>query len=371
MHLLRVWVAGAGVNVGELSAPEPTLDWAGYDSKGAFVAAGSNTLAELPPSVRTDLILPFERVLLTTVTLPKQNRRQLQRVVPYALEDRLLTAPEHSHCALGVTSGNVWPVAVVDRPWLQQVLATVRSQRTVHAVWPGWYWLPVGARLWLGAEGWSRSHIHQGDYLSEMPRTDDAEPLLDADDYSWESLDWARRQPDAQAINLLQGSFSTQPSAHGSKSPWRLTTVLALAVLLISYGQLGWSVHQKSKEAKALTARINDSFYKVFPASATIVDPVLQVERKLKESSSGAGAASADDFLVMLNTAAGFVRPQGPAAGIDYAAGELQLRVRLQASDASAMPAAAQAAGMRIESQAPTKPDDPTLIKLRRAGEPS
>lgn len=363
MHLLRVWVPAAGLEDAEL-----LLEWAAYDARGALLDTGRSVLAELPAAGRTDLVLAFERVLLTTVTLPKQNRRQLQRVAPFALEDRLLTAPEHSHCALGVPSGLVWPVAVVERSWLSGVLAAVRALRPVHAVWPGWYWLPVGARLWLGSEGWSRPHAHQGEYLLEQPAVDDGDPLATADDYTWETLAWQRRSPDGQAINLLQGSLAGQPRVAGKGSPWRWTAALAAAVVLLFYGQLGWSVWQGKQQVKRLNSGINATFYQVFPASASIVDPILQVERKLKEQGSGSGAPPPDDFLVMLDSTAGFIRSNGPVAGIDYSNGELQLRVPMTASAAEAMTQGARAAGMELQTLPPAKADEPVLIKLRRTG---
>lgn len=366
MHLLRVWVPAAG-----LDDAERLLEWAGYDARGSLLDSGSCVLAELPAAARTDLVIAFERVLLTSVTLPKQNRRQLQRVVPYALEERLLTAPEHSHCALGNGSGPLWPVAVVERSWLSGVLAAVRVWRPVQAVWPGWYWLPVGARLWLGSEGWSRPQAHQGEYLLEAPTVDDSDPLAAGDDYSWDTLAWQRRSPDGQAINLLQGSFAGQPRLAGAASPWRWTAALAAAVLLLFYGQLAWSVWQGKQQVKRLNSAINASFYQVFPASASIVDPLLQVERKLKEQGSGSGVPAPDDFLVMLDSAAGFVRSNGPLAGIDYSKGELQLRLSMAASAAEAMTQGARAAGMELQTLPPAKAEDPMLVKLRRAGEAS
>lgn len=363
MHLLRVWVPAAG-----LDDAEQPLEWAAYDGRGTLLDAGRNLLTQLPAANRTDLVLPFERVLLTTVTLPKQNRRQLQRVVPFALEDRLLTAPEHSHCALGEPAGPLWPVAVVERSWLSGVLAAVRAQRPVQAVWPGWYWLPVGARLWLGQEGWSRIQRHQGAYLLERPVVDASDPLAGSDDYSWETLAWQRRTPDGQAINLLQGTFAGQPRVAGARSPWRWTAALAAAVVLLFYGQLAWSVWQGKQQIKRLNSGINAAFYQVFPASASIVDPVLQVERKLKEQGNAAGLPPPDDFLVMLDTASGFMRSSGPVAGIDYSNGELQMRVSMAASAVEAMTPAARAAGMELETRPPAKADDPMLIKLRRVG---
>ena len=366
MHLLRVWIPAAG-----LDDPEQLLEWAGYDARGNLLDAGSSTLAALPAASRTELVLALERVLLTSVSLPKQNRRQLQRVVPFALEDRLLTAPENSHCALGEPSGQLWPVAVVERSWLAAVLAAVRAHRAVQAVWPGWYWLPVGASLWLGSEGWCRTQLHQGDYLLQRAVPDDNDPLAVADDYSWETLAWQRRTPDSHAINLLQGSFAAQPRAVGAKSPWRWTAALAAAVVLLFYGQLGWSVWQGKQQVKQLNSAINAAFYQVFLPSASIVDPILQVERKLKEQGGGASVPPPDDFLVMLNSASAFIRSNGPAAGIDYSAGELQLRLSMAASAAEAITPAARAAGMIVETLPPAQADEPMLIKLRRAGDAS
>lgn len=358
MYLMRVWVPSEGL----VEGAEQSLQWAGFDQKGTLLQQGAHLLAELPTANRYELCLPFDRVLLTSVTLPKQSRHQLLRVVPFALEDKLLSSPELSFCALGQPSGSLWPVAVVDKNWLVNVLAIFRaSGRAVHAVWPGWNCLPVHSAVWLGHEGWLRNDKNQGVYLTEMP----------ADDvvcFAGDEGAWRARNPDADAINLLQGSLAGQPKVAGAKNPWRWTAALALAVLLLTYGQLGWRVYQQKKEAKTLTTQINQNFYKVFPESATMVDPLLQLERKVQESSSGGSTLPPDDFLALMNKSAKLVAGHGSAAGVEYRAGELQLSLKLQASEVNALTTTALAAGLKVEPQSPEKLGDPIPLKIRAAG---
>lgn len=360
MHLLRVWIPAAG-----LDDPEPLLSWSAFDAKGHYLGQGEATLADLPDSARTELILPFERVLLTTADLPKQSRRQLQRAVPFALEDRLLSSPEQSHCALGEPAGTQWPIAVVDRAWLNAVVNAFREAfRPVHAAWPAWYWLPPDGCLWLGQEGWQRHGLHHGEYLVEPP----ADEL---DVFSGETWEWQRRGPDSHAINVLQGDFAPQARTAGGKSPWRWTAMLAVAVFLVNYGQLIWEVVALKQQVKSLTSELNAGFYKVFPASATAVDPVLQVERKVQEASAGPGAAPSDDFLVMLNKTASFMSRPGTPVGVEYQSGELQIRTQMQASAANAAVSSAQLAGFTADLQPGATPDAPQVIRLRPATQPA
>lgn len=357
MHLLRVWIPSAGLLESEL-----LLDWASFDSKGKLVTQGQNTLGDLPPASRHELWLPFDRVLLTTVSLPKQSRHQLQRVAPFALEDKLLSSPELSHCALGHAEGNVWSVAVVEKNWLLPVLATFRATgRVVNAVWPAWNALPVGAAVWLGSEGWWRNEKHLGAYLTSVPEDD----VLC---FKPGNQEWRGRNPDGEAINLLQGSLAGQPRVAGAKSPWRLTAVLASAVVLLFYGQLGWGVYQQNKQAKSLSRELNQNFYKVFPESATMVDPLLQLERKIQEAGSGGGMPPADDALVLLNKATPLVAGHGLVKGLEYTTGELKLSLKLEAQQLEELTGKAKAAGLMLRSDLPAKVDDPTTLKLRPVG---
>lgn len=362
MHVLRVWIPAEGITDAAIE-----LEWGAYDSRGQLLEQGAAPLAALPESARTELIVPFARVLLTQVSLPRQNRRQLLRVVPFALEDRLLSSPENSHCALGEAVAGQWPVAVVERSWLAGLLEQVRAVRPVHAVWPGWYWLPPGSTLWDGSEGWCRSQMHQGDYVVEAPAADD----LLAATYTWTQLDWRQRQPDAAAINLLQGSFASQPRSAGSKNPWRLTAALAAAVLLLAWGQLAWQVWQGQAQQKQLTAQLRSGFYKVFPASASMVDPLLQVERRLQEQAAGPSAAPADDFMSLLRQVAPLARTAGPIKSIEYREGELQMQVQASASAADALASGLNKRGVQAQVQPAGAADQPQRISVRAVQEAS
>ena len=352
MQILRVCIPASGFEQAEAQQV-----WALLDGKGAVLQRGESSPAQWPAADRLELVLPFERVLLTEVDLPKQSRRQLQRVLPFALEDRLLSPPEQSHCVLGEPQGTLWPVAVVERAWLDGVLNQLRLfGRTPQALWPAWYLLPVGTLLWQGGEGWLRRTQHQSEYLTTI----EAE-LTVLEPAGWDAC---VAEVDRQAIDLSAGSVA--PGEAKSMDPrWRLTLALVAALLLVNWGQLAWQVFGLKKQVAAYKRDINTAFYDVFPLSATVVDPVLQLKRKLQDSASGPAPLADDDFLNLFNRANPALGKTGVPAAVKYADGVLHVDIHAGASAVTAAVADLQAAHLRAEPVAGATPDAPTTLNIR------
>ncbi len=74
------------------------------------------------------LLIPAERVLATAVSLPARTRRQLQRALPFAVEEKLAIDLDRVHIASStLRPDEVSRVRVVDPEYLDSALAKLRS----------------------------------------------------------------------------------------------------------------------------------------------------------------------------------------------------------------------------------------------------
>ncbi len=75
--------------------------------------------AELIQDRRVVILLPVEQLYLGLVAVQTKNRKQLEKAIPYALEDDLTQDIEDLHFALGKrTENREIPVAVISKPIL-------------------------------------------------------------------------------------------------------------------------------------------------------------------------------------------------------------------------------------------------------------
>jgi type II secretion system protein L len=106
-------------------AREPQVRWVLRDDAG--VEDGVAPLAELPRADQTILVLPFARVAFVRAALPHGPARRLAKLAPFAIEDEIVSAPERVHCAVIDAAGDERLIAVLERDWLESVLAELAS----------------------------------------------------------------------------------------------------------------------------------------------------------------------------------------------------------------------------------------------------
>jgi type II secretion system protein L len=99
-----------------------------------------------------------------------------------------------------------------------------------------------------------------------------------------------------------------------------------LAIFLIGLNAYRW---QLESQASALRASMQNAFRSAFPGES-LVEPVLQARRHLRELRARAGQASPDDFSVLNAQAAQLLAatPVGSLAGIEYRDAALTLKFK-------------------------------------------
>ncbi len=275
---------------------------------------------------RVLLIIPNEDVVLTSVTIPSKNKKQLLQAIPFALEDNLAEDIEELHFAIfqekpqGETH-----VAVINRDRLDDYLSLLKDNGlTAHFVLPQVLVQTIKKDAWSLLESHDNSVSDSDNQATVSVRLnkyagffsdksllelfiqqleeDKPELLLsniaadelpkELQDIALEALDPAQvfyeSANSAIDLNLLSGFVSNKKESHINWKAWRPAFVIASMLLATWIGILGWQNTKLQKQRKQLDQSINNLFTATFPKSR-IVDPAQQMASKLNQLKKNAG----------------------------------------------------------------------------------
>ena len=337
--------------------------WMLFDARGAQLRSDVGPLADVPRVAEVEAVLPAERVLFARLKLPRVNAATIRELLPYAVEDRLLADPAHIHAVAGPTNTHGETlVAVVDREWLQSMLAALaaaglRPRRAwcesallaggsgdwhlvcgaargmlvddegVSATFDRAEALPLALRIALD-ESAARGerprivHVHAagGAALPDLARWSTDAGVGFAAGAPWEEI--AAGQPSRVAIDLLQGELGRAGSGR-----WRVpraALALAATLVIVQVGLTAADAWRAQREHDALTQRREAIFRRAFPEARVVVDPELQMARNLAELRASRGQAAGDAFLAELTRIAR--EPRGKVQTVEYANGRAVAR---------------------------------------------
>lgn len=364
MTLLRIYCS--------LPDPPQHCRWALING-GVKPVLGEGRLAELPRRAeRVQLVIPAAQVLITRARLPPAARRRADSVLAFAVEEETAGAPEANQVSwLGSVehaAGNTEVLAVVDRQglarWRDALGAVGIHAYEVHCEMLLLPWAPgEWSFAWDGHEGFVRSgefegaatdcgdrkvpplslrllldaasaHKSRPDSIALYVTTPDAAPDIEA----WQrSLgialrfagpwDWRAAAPDAgiafvrerQRWRLLAGV-----AARLRLAAWIAAGALAIhAVALVT----DWTL--LAGQQRALRQQMEARFRAAFPDAVAVVDPALQMRRKLAEARHAAGLSDSGDFLPLLEQIAAGMKelPAGSVRVASYEGGRITLEL--------------------------------------------
>ena len=126
-------------------------------------------------------------------------------------------------------------------------------------------------------------------------------------------------------------------------------TLIMHAVVLVAH----WST--LASEQRALRQQMESRFRSTFPEAVAVVDPVLQMRRKLAEARSTAGVSDSGDFLPMVESVAVAMKsaPAGALRLLTYEGGRLTLELAaIDEGNVSRIVAQLKQSGLGVERSA-------------------
>lgn len=319
-------------------------EWAIMDDKQAVLDSGAAPLRQ-PPGGACELLIANDLVLLDRIPAPAAQQRRIASALRFLVEDSAIPDPERLHvAAAGASARDTVCVGIVDRQWMEQMLARLERAglvarsaypecllpdllpRTWTVVWNGdggfartaamegfaldradQGGLPVALRLAMNA---ARAAASVPERLVLRVAVDAAPP--EAEKWSaalgipvepgpaWRWTD-AWRDP---GLDLLQGEFAPRSIERGWTRALRRPAILAGALAIVGVAGIAADWGAKAHERRALTAEMQAIFRAAFGESAVVVDAPLQMDRALTQLRRQAGQIVADNFLALFGAVA-------------------------------------------------------------------
>jgi general secretion pathway protein L len=365
MTILQIYLPESGLT----NDSETSLRYALRANTGELQRHGTGQLSDMPNADRVDIIVPASLVLFTEVKLPPVRGQKLRQLLPFAVEEKILSDPDQVQVAAGARDETgMTRVAVVDRAWLDASCERLRQvgQRPENGyaetclpdlepnawtlIWDGregFVRTAVGAGLALDSMGDNgapfslRRAVEEARSNARLPEkiilraTDAAASVPDLQLWTTQlgvsvvpGQDWhwaPRFLNTANAINLLQGDYA--PSSSVRELLPQLRPILLLAGLIIGAQVLATSVDwfRLNYEKKTLTSEMNKTFKSAFPNASVVVDAPLQMQRNLGELRRASGQSQPYDFLPLLAKTLPLISSATGVASIGYDQGTLKV----------------------------------------------
>lgn len=398
MSLLRLYAAA--------DAATAHCAWSLVDDAGATLS-GAGPLSELPRHAgKVQLVLPAATVMISRVRLPAgAAMHRAGSTLAFAIEEQLATEPDDCMVLRLGRTGDEDVVAAVDKADLQRWrealdAAGIRSYdvlcETLMLPMQGDDW----SLAWDGREGHLRSGMLEGAATDGGDRSnpplslqlllDDARsrgaapaairvypatPGSAPDLGAWQQAlgvplqamapwNWRNAGVDAGAVLLRERrrwQGLTGLSGRLRPAAWLLGIALSLhAAALVS----DWML--LAGEQRALRQGMEARFRTLFPEAVSVVDPALQMRRKLAEARHAAGLSDNGDFLPLIDAAAAALSnlQHGSLRVLSYETGRLTFELgATDATVANRVLARLRQTGLRVDATVPgTQPGRNTII---------
>ncbi len=359
MSLLRIYAS--------LTDAPQRCEWA-LIAEGREPVIGEGRIAELPRrAARIQLIVPAAQVLIARARVPQAARRP-GGVLAFAVEEKTAGEPDANRVSWLGRVGDEDILAVVDKQglarWRDALDAIGIRGYEVHCETLMLPWLPGEWSLaWNGVEGFVRTGEFEGAATDNGDRNS---PPLSLQMMIEEAQSHA---PGPSSIAVYGTSADAEPDisawtrdlgiALRTAGPWHWSTApvdagipivverqrwravsgaarrlrpaawilgAALAVHAVALG-VDWT--SLAREQRALRGQMETRFRSAFPDAVSVVDPALQMRRKLIEAHHAAGQPDTADFLPMIDQIATATKdmPAGGLRTLAYESGRMTLEL--------------------------------------------
>ncbi len=321
----------------------------------------------MPPirQSRVVLIVPALAVLLTEVAIPSRSQQRLLQALPFALEEQLSQDIEQMHFALLGSEAAQQQVAVVQRSEMARWLAQAADRGIEpYKVIPELLLLPWQVGQWslvvAGEELWLRTGRCSGsllplaharllleEFIGALPEEQRPQQLqiygelAESESLPLEVVSQPLPSGGLMALlaegvvrqslpqrDLQQGEFARQSSWGRYLEPWRSAAGVAVVLLLASLVEVALEQQRLSQQAEQLTQQIEQIYRSVFPEAKKVVNPRLQMERKLAELKKPQQQA---DLILLMQRALPLIAasPKSQVMVLRYKQGSLEIDLNL------------------------------------------
>jgi general secretion pathway protein L len=329
--------------------------WIGDDG---LPLTGEGPIADLSKNASSvQLIIPAAQVLLTRARLPNAAKRRTGSILAFAVEEEMVREADANQVSWMGSTGDESVLAVVDKKGLTECLDALQAAAIrVDEVYCEALLLPWAPEEWSiawdGHEGFVRTSELEGgatdcgddrspplslhlmledaerrgarpasialyaivpegamafedgvdgvmEDTTTVPDIEAWQRVLGIPVYSAGAWDWRRALQ--SSINLVQERkrwllFS------GLFSRLRLSIWIGAAALAVHSLAVTADWVLLANEERALHQQMETRFRAIFPAAVAVVDPALQMRRKLVEARHSAGLPDTADFLPLIRT---------------------------------------------------------------------
>jgi general secretion pathway protein L len=372
--------------------------------------AGEGQIADPPKNAScVQLIIPAAQVLLTRVRLPDAARRQTGSVLAFAVEEEMLREPDANQISWIGFAGDEGVLAAVDKKGLTECLGALQAAAIrvdeIYCETLLLPWIPGEWSLaWDGQEGFVRTGEFEGGAtdcgddasppLSLHLMLEEAErhgarpasialytiepegamtfegdigsaggamknPATAPDIEAWQRVlgipvhiagTWNWRSALQSSISLLQ-ERKRWPLFSGLFSRLRPAVWIGAAALVIHSLAVAADWALLANEERVLHQQMETRFRAIFPAAVAVVDPALQMRRKLVEARHAAGVPDTADFLPMLKAVGPGLRELAPGGlrAVSYDSGRITLELAAEEGLANRIAAQLRENGLRVD----------------------
>lgn len=332
--------------------------WFALDRAGRVLSGPSDGF----PGTAADeavVLVPSTQTLLLEAPRVARQRRQLERALPFAIEDQLIAPVEQAHVAVLDDSGSgTVAVAVLARAQLETWLARL-AEHGIHVdrLLPEGCLLPhdTGPTLLLDGPSATLRHARAGllagtreevaNWLALLAEQGESRPLtVVANEKAPELAAWAPgvnivaaepgaylagrvAQWPATNADLLSGAYVPKGRGLGGGRLWAWAAGLALAGIGIAALSMAVERWQFDRQYADQRAQMETLLRDTLPDVERIVDPRAQM---LGELSRRSGQAQGGGALAMIGRIAPLISGSGRYTldGFEYRSGTLDITVR-------------------------------------------
>jgi general secretion pathway protein L len=289
------------------------LDWQSADADEFSAVASQNPYPVI-------IIIPQQCVYITEVELPEKAGRQVLSAIEYQVEDQLAQDIESQHFALGDSSQNPVPIAVVERSIMEHCMALARSyDLRLMQIIPELYLCPWPGDGVALTEGYAGCLLRYGRYrglkctaqalpaMLELVKRDvdydtitfyglESETAPSIDKYTLHQQALSSTQPgfiDGPLIDLQQRDYQLSSAWQGLAKTWKWVALFIGALLVIGGYNKAIALHGLEDELAGIKQQQYNLLKPYLPANtspdADLKKLLIKRMKQLQASERGQG----------------------------------------------------------------------------------